>query len=194
MVKTMTEYDFELNFQLPDEQPDPESHLDALFESGCNDAIIGTGRHGYIGLDFSREANTAETALISAVEDILHAIPGAILVSASPDLVNLSDVPKLMAKLGIGDLTRQAMRKYAFGEIKKSLRPFPSGAFFIGSSPLWHLNEVIRWMLDHNKIEKQQSAQALLEVTNSIRQLNASLEHTRNRAPTFDELAERIAN
>jgi hypothetical protein len=81
-------YEFELTFSLPDADADPASFLDALFEAGCDDATVGVGRRGAIGLDFTREAASARDAFSSAIEDVKRAIPGAVLVEAKPDLAN----------------------------------------------------------------------------------------------------------
>ena len=35
----MNEYVFQLYYQLPESEPDPEAWLDALFEAGCDDAL-----------------------------------------------------------------------------------------------------------------------------------------------------------
>ncbi len=55
----MPEYEFALKFKLQDPQIDPDIYVEQLYESGCDDAIIGTGKKGYIGLDFIRESSSA---------------------------------------------------------------------------------------------------------------------------------------
>jgi hypothetical protein len=76
----MTSYEFMLNFNLPQRDGESEQYLDALFEAGCGDAAVGIGQYGMIGLDFTREAPSAEDALRSAIADVQRAIPGAALV------------------------------------------------------------------------------------------------------------------
>ncbi|POP54279.1 DNA-binding protein [Zhongshania marina] len=189
----MTEYNFELHFVLPEDRPDSEDHLDALFEAGCDDALVGAGKLGHIALDFTREAKNAEEAILSSVENVMSAIPDARLISASPDLVNLSDMPKVMEKWEVAHLTRQAMRKYAFDQVKKVMRPFPAEALFNGTS-LWHMNEVVSWLLDNGKVDRPDRAQELLDLTNSARKLNAALEYARNKAPAFDSFISKVAH
>src|ERR1700722_20402390 len=82
-------YTFMLTFSLPARGADPSQYLDALYEAGCDDASVGIGQHGVIGLDFTRSASSAEEALCSAIRSAQTAIPGAILVQAGPDLVGL---------------------------------------------------------------------------------------------------------
>ena len=43
--------------------------VDALFEKGCNDALVGTSE-GVQFLDFDREAGSADEAVRSAVADV----------------------------------------------------------------------------------------------------------------------------
>ncbi|MEW8308250.1 MAG: DNA-binding protein [gamma proteobacterium symbiont of Ctena orbiculata] len=81
----MAVYKFTLTFALPSDRDNPEAFVDALFEAGCDDAIVGTGVKGGISLDFTREADSVEKAIASAVENVKTAIPGAKL-SRSDDL------------------------------------------------------------------------------------------------------------
>ena len=83
----MSEYEFTLKFKLPEENMEPEIYVDQLYESGCDDALIGIGKKGYIALDFIRESETAYKAISSAIEDVLKAIPQANIQEATPDFV-----------------------------------------------------------------------------------------------------------
>lgn len=73
----MTSHDFVLRFALPDPGANPGHFLDALFEAGCDDAVIGIGLAGSVALDFSREAASADVAVRSAIEAVMTAIPDA---------------------------------------------------------------------------------------------------------------------
>jgi hypothetical protein len=138
----MATYDFTLTFSLPDASADPKEFIDALFESGCDDATVGVGLRGTIGLDFSRSAISAEEALWSAIKAVQRAIPGASLVEVKPDLVNLSDAAALVG------CSRQNIRKYAVGEIRGVAGRFPVPAVS-GSTPLWHFYEMAVWLRGH---------------------------------------------
>ncbi len=127
----MSTYDFTLIFSLPDAAADPDDFLDALFEAGCDDALVGIGEMGSVALDFSRDAATAKEALDSAIEDVKKAIPGADLIEASPDLVSLSDMADQVG------CSRQNMRKYAVGKTYAFPKPV-----HVGKTSLWHLYEV----------------------------------------------------
>lgn len=82
----MKEYDFTLKFDLPDPNEDPDHYVDALYEAGCDDASVGIGQPGRIGLNFIREADSASDAILSAIASVKKAIPGARLIEATPDL------------------------------------------------------------------------------------------------------------
>lgn len=135
----VAQYDFTLTFTLPDRSADPADYLDALYEAGCDDATVGVGKRGFIALEFTREAASAEQAVRSAIAAIRAAIPGAELVEVKPDLVNLSDVADMVG------CSRQNIRKYAAGEMATVTAPFPAPAF-IGSPDLWHLVEIGGWL------------------------------------------------
>ena len=76
----MASYDFTLKFTLPDPTGDPACDTDALFDAGCDDALVGIGENGTIALNFNREAPTAADAVSSAIAAVKKAIPRATLV------------------------------------------------------------------------------------------------------------------
>jgi predicted DNA-binding transcriptional regulator AlpA len=126
-MSQMSEYEFTLTFSLPEAEGQPEQYLDALYEAGCDDALIGIGQTGSIALEFVREADSANAAIGSAVENVKTAIPDAELIEAKPDLVGLSDVAQIL------NCTRQNVRKYM-----KSHLDFPK-PIHTGKTSLWHL-------------------------------------------------------
>lgn len=135
----MTSYEFTLRIRLPEANPDPEHWVDRIYEAGCDDATIGTGRHGFIGLMFARAASSAAKAIASAVRDVRRAIPGAQVVAAEPDLVNLADLARLTG------FSRQNLRKYAIGQMRTVRAVFPPPAVS-GPESYWRLAEVGIWM------------------------------------------------
>lgn len=165
----MKTYEFTLAFRLPRPDADPIAFLDALFEAGCDDAMPGVGRRGAIALVFNREAVTAERAVRSAVDDVLRAIPGAELVEAKPDLVNLADVADMVG------CSRQNMRKYAAGEIRSLKEAFPEPVF-TGSPSLWRLVEVLGWLDHHTDFHPPPE---ILETARAAGDLNLTLQRRR---------------
>jgi len=119
----MSDYEFTLRFQLQDENDNPENYLDLLFEAGCDDALVGVGSLGSISLNFTRKASTASAAVTSAIQNVLSAIPSAILIELAPDLVNTTDIADIISDR-FQKLTRQAVRKYATGQIARAKTRF----------------------------------------------------------------------
>ena len=75
----MQSYSFTLKFELSNGTT-AESHLDALYEAGCDDAIIILGKPGIVALNFERAAISIESAIESARANVKIAISGTILV------------------------------------------------------------------------------------------------------------------
>ncbi|MBP1202924.1 hypothetical protein JOD97_000938 [Duganella sp. 1411] len=81
------EYVFTLNYQLVDGDRDTEALVERLGQAGCEDALVGIGQPGRLALEFTRESDTADAALRSALADVREAIPSATLIELARDLV-----------------------------------------------------------------------------------------------------------
>lgn len=158
----MTNYEFTLKFKLPTSNGDPAQYVDALSESGCDDALVGIGQRGRIALDFTRSAKSAYMAISSAVRDVRRAIPGAALVEASPDFVGLTDVAD------IAGFSRQNMRKLMVTHIQT----FPA-AVHDGKPALWHLATVLAWLAEK---QERRVDPVLLEVARTTMTVNIAKE------------------
>ena len=102
----MTDFQFDLVFALPDRALDQAALLDALFEAGFDDAVIGLGAKGTLALSMDRSGEDGETVMLDAISAALAALPaGTTFREARPDLVSLADVA---AQIGV---TRQALQK-----------------------------------------------------------------------------------
>ena len=145
----MKEFDFELIFQLEDNQ-NLEEYLDALFENGCDDATISSGQLGMISLSFTRDANTASQAVESAIRDVQKAIPSAKLIEASPDIVSISDISSILGH------SRQYTRKLFTSKVTSL--PVP---IHIGNPSIWHLSEILSWL---KSIGKQESKELYAQI------------------------------
>lgn len=154
----MREYEFTLKFKLPDSNVDPDSYVECLYESGCDDAIIGTGKKGYIALDFIRESTSAYEAMANAIKEVRKAIPLAEIVEASPDFVGVSDVATLLG------CSRQNIQKLISSDI---LRCPP--ALYGGSQSIWHLLELLTWLREYKNYKIDE---ALIEIAQATRGLN----------------------
>lgn len=146
----MSVYEFTLTFSLP--EGDAEQYLDALFEAGCDDALIGTGQTGSIALDFIRDSESATVAVESAIANVKTAIPDTELIEVKPDLVGLTDVAKIL------NCSRQNVRKYM-----NTYPDFPK-PIHTGKTLLWHLSDLAMF----NKFDVPQSIVELSKTTFKI--------------------------
>lgn len=154
------EYDFTLKFKV--DTDDVDALVERLGEAGCDDALVGVGQPGQIALDFTREAESAETAIISALADVKKAIPDAKLVEVSPDFVGLSDVAELVG------VTRQNMRKLRLTHASSFPPPIHEG-----SAAVWHLAPVLTWLEERGNYLIEQT---VLEVASVAMQVNLAKE------------------
>lgn len=118
---------------------------DALYQHGCDDAIIcAYGSSVY--LEFHREAQSLDAAIKTAVEDIESAGIGARVESVDSALVGLSDIAELTG------LSRQAIAMLKDGTRGKGNFPCPLQRIK-GQSPLWDWAEVAQWLQQNGRIE-----------------------------------------
>jgi predicted DNA-binding transcriptional regulator AlpA len=164
----MDDFTFVLNFTLPRRDGNPEQYLDALYDAGCDDAAVGVGQYGMIGLDFTRAAACAKDAIRSAIENVCAAIPGATLVQAGPDLVGLTEMAVIFG------FSRQNMRKYATGQ-SGVLEAFPLPVV-LGEPSLWHLAEIVAWLKLNTSI---QPPDHVFEVSKAAAKVNFDVERKR---------------
>lgn len=129
------EYIFTLKYRFAEHDDDPDVLVERLGEAGCDDALIGIGQPGRLALEFTREADSAEAAVRSALADVKRAIPSARLIEAAPDFVGLTDVAETVG------VSRQNMRKLMLAHPGSFPAPVHEG-----SASIWHLAEVLAWL------------------------------------------------
>lgn len=155
----MKKYEFTLQFSLQDASIDPEVYVEQLGAGGCDDALIGIGQNGRIALEFSREANSAIESISTAISDVKRVIPDVRLIEATPDLVGLTDVAKILG------FSRQNMRKLMLG--RGAAFPAPVHE---GKSSIWHLAQVLMWLKDNKTYQIENT---LLDIAQANMQVNA---------------------
>ena len=152
------EYNFTLKYQLSDADGDHDQLVERLGAAGCDDALVGIGTPGRLALDFTREAASAEAAMLSALADVKGAIPSARLIEAAPDFVGLTDVA---AVIGV---TRQNMHKL----MASNATSFPPPVHG-GSAAVWHLSDVLVWLDGRGAYQLEQ---AVVDVAHTAMQVN----------------------
>lgn len=129
------EYIFTLKYQLDEHDCNPDTLVERLGATGCDDALVGMGQPGRLALEFSRESDSAKEAVRTALADVKRAVPPARLIEVSPDLVGLTDVADMVG------VSRQAMRKLMLTH--RATFPMPVHE---GSASIWHLADVLDWL------------------------------------------------
>lgn len=165
------EYTFTLKFQLSAENDDQVAIVERLGIEGCDDALIGIGQPGRVALEFIRESDSAEAALVSALADVKRAIPTAKLIEVSPDFVGLTDAADVVG------VTRQNMRKLMLAHPTRFPIPVHEG-----SAAIWHLADILDWLQDRGGYILEQ---AVIDVAKTAKQINLSKE-SRLLVPRID--------
>ncbi|TDS95675.1 hypothetical protein EDF78_103133 [Rahnella sp. BIGb0236] len=123
---------------------DTEMLEDALWESGCDDALIafyGTS----VYLEFDREGTSFANAIMTAVRDIESAGLNARVESVDSVFVGLSDIA------GLAGLTRQSVALLKEGA--RGPRNFPTPVQRLkGNSPLWRWKDVADWLVREGRL------------------------------------------
>lgn len=155
------EYEFTLKFKLDPRDANHDELVERLGAAGCTDALVGLGVAGHLGLEFAREADSAEESILSALADVKAAIPSAKLVEVGPDFVGLTDVADLVG------VSRQAMRKLMVTHAET----FPAPVH-MGSTSVWHLALVLEFMLGR----QYNLAQSMIDVARTAMRVNITKE------------------
>ncbi|WP_088159365.1 helix-turn-helix transcriptional regulator [Achromobacter xylosoxidans] len=168
------EYTFTLKYQLAEGHHDMDALVERLGAAGCDDALVGTGLPGRIALEFTREAESAEAAVRSALEDVRRAVPSAKLIEAAPDLVGLTDVAEIVG------VSRQNMRKLMLAYPDSFPLPVHEG-----STSIWHLADVLAWLQAKGGYPQ---AERVMDVARVALQVNAAKEGRRVSRSASKEL------
>ncbi len=87
------EFEFDIVVSLPKGADDEDEILDKLFMSGCDDAIVGLGIPGCVGLGFNRTGKDGRAVISDAVKQVLSALPaGSQVREITSDTVGLAGI------------------------------------------------------------------------------------------------------
>jgi len=131
----MTNYNFTLIVEGADLQS--EANVDALFDAGCDDALVGVA-DGIQYAEFDREAATLEAAVLSAVTDVERVADARVIRLADAGLVSMADIAERAGR------TRESIRLLVAGERGPGEFP-PPVTDPRGRYRLWRWSEVQRW-------------------------------------------------
>jgi hypothetical protein len=142
---------------------------DALFEAGCDDALLGS-RDGVVFLDFSREASSFQEGVLSAIADVQSI--GASIQRIEPDeLVSMSEIARRTGR------TRESIRLLATGLRGPGFFP-PPVANLRQRSPIWRWTDAASWF--QIKLGHSFEGGLQLETSDFIAAVNGMLEARRH--------------
>ena len=131
---------------------------DKFFEAGCNDALL-CSYNDTIYLEFDREAETAEIAIQSALDEI-RSLGYADLVVEEKGFSTLAEMAERAG------MSRQALSLFA--QNKRGDGNFPKPMYGLASkSTMYSWPEVATWLFKQGKLKKTQ-----YEVANASIRLN----------------------
>jgi hypothetical protein len=156
------EYIFTLKYQLSESDSNMDELVERLGAAGCDDALVGIGQPGRIALEFTREARSAEEALVSALASVKTAVPSAKLIEAAPDFVGLTDAAQAVG------VTRQNMRKLMITHATSFPTPVHEG-----TTTVWHLADILGWLQAKGNYSLEQT---LVDVASTAMQINLAKE------------------
>lgn len=71
----LLDFEFDLIVYLADGADVQGVVLDRLFEAGCDDALVGLGQPGAIGLSFTRSGESAAKVIFDTIAQVTSALP-----------------------------------------------------------------------------------------------------------------------
>ncbi|MGK7943693.1 MAG: DNA-binding protein [Microcystaceae cyanobacterium] len=163
----MKEYDFTLTFKLTDPHVNSEIYVEALYDAGCDDALLSTGKRGYLAVNFIRESSSAFEAISSANSNVKSVLTEAELIHVSPDLVGIKELTDIF------QCSPQNMQQFV------SQLTFPNPVYK-GSQTIWHLKSVLHWFAKQD----HEINQELLEVSELAMSINLRIENQTTQPQT----------
>jgi hypothetical protein len=169
----MKTYEFTLVIESPSGYPDDMD--DAIFEAGCDDALL-SHRKGVTYLNFDRQAENLEDAVISAIQQVERAGLKLRVRRVEPsDIVTSAEIARRLCR------SRQHVQQMISGTRGDGDFPLPV-AGITAKTMVWSWKEVAEWLLLKNKI----SDQSVYENAATLKHLNESLDARKNDAELKD--------
>ena len=120
---------------------------DSLFNAGCDDALV-CSHNQTVYLEFDREADSAATAIRSALDNIRAAGFSKLVIQEA----GVSTLAEMAARAGV---TRAALSLYA--KNKRGDGHFPTPMYGVAAgSALYSWPEVAEWLYKHGTLAQQQ--------------------------------------
>lgn len=156
---------------------EPSEELEnRLFESGCDDATLSF-RNQIAYLDFEREAENPEIAVLSSISDIETSKGGITVARIEPaDPVTAAEIARRLNR------TRESVRLLIKGSRGSGEFPLPI-AGVTSTSMIWSWSDVTDWCYKNGILKNQMAA----EFAHFIRNMNIALKF-RSDSFTINEI------
>lgn len=151
---------FEFTLVLDNVDDQTENLEDYLFDAACDDALINF-RNGTVYLDFHRESESLEDAVISAIKDVESTSLNAKVISILPDdLVSETEIAARLNK------SRQTVSLWVKRERRQDT-PFPNPVSRLSDkSPLWRWYDVTKWLFQQHMIKDMEIVESAMFIEN----------------------------
>ena len=173
----MTVWRFSLIIDGPD--LDDDDLLDALFEAGCDDALIG-GSNGVQCADFHREAERIEDAVLSAIGDVEHVDGVRVVGLVEQELVTLEEIVKRTGR------PPAELRLLADGEDDADLFPAPYDDPR-RAERVWRWREIADWLAGVAERPHDSDEQMFIALTRAVEARSARLKTPPDRRAVIDQ-------
>ena len=163
----MNIYEFSLVFE---SHTDLTTELeDTLFESGCDDALLSF-RNGIAYLNFDREAESLESAILEAIYQVEQNESGLEVKRVEPsDLVTSTEIARRLNR------SRQSVQQIISGIRGDGDFPLPV-AGVTSKTMVWSWQEVAKWFLKKEKLTEK----SVYDQAATLKLINESLEARRD--------------
>ena len=142
---------------------------DGLFKAGCDDALLSF-RGGIAYLDFERQAENLESAVVSAIRQVEQGELNLKVKRVEPsDLVTSAEIARRRNQ------SRQSIQQLISGSRGEADFPLPV-AGVTAKTMLWSWQEVSRWFMDKGKLDDD----TVYENAVVLKQINESLDMREN--------------
>lgn len=166
-VQTEIDHDFALIIGGVGELTD--AVMDKFFEAGCSDATFSI-QHGRVYAEFTRRALSLESAILSAIGDVVRSGVGAdVLRIDDCNLVTQADIARRIGR------SRQLVNQYIAGLRGPGGFP-PPDCSIADRQPLWQWCAVSFWLYENDMLKREKYEEA--EVIDAI---NISLDMAKHR-------------
>lgn len=130
--------------------------MNRLFDAGCGDATFSL-RYGLVYAEFSREAESYQQAILTAIEEIRAArVNAEVLRVNACDLVTPANIARRIQR------SRELVSQYISGNRGPGGFPAPE-CFLAEDKPLWTWCAVSYWLAQNNLIRPEVHRQAEFE-------------------------------